>query len=122
MFHPWRRARLLLAARPDLLALLANCAGDTCDYVPRRQTVHFDGAAGPSGDTGMMGWEIVSQMIDNEQNQKNCALRNTWMAGEQVGGLSSWYPGNTLGNLGCHDGAHSLLVTRSPMYWGALPL
>ena len=110
----------------DLLALLANygmtCAGDTCDYVPRRQTVRFDGAAGPSGDTGMMGWEIVSQMIDNEQNQNNCALRNTWMAGEQVGGLSSWYPGDTLGNLGCHDGAHSLLVTRSPMYWGALPL
>ena len=31
----------------DLLALLANygrrCNGDTCAYVPRRITVHFDG-------------------------------------------------------------------------------
>ena len=62
-----------------------------------------------------MGWEQIATMVDNEQNQNDCSLRQSFMAAEQASGLTSWYPGDALGNNGCHDGPHSLLLTRSPV-------
>ena len=102
----------------DLLGLLANygrtCSGPTCPYVARRVTVHFDGPGGPGGDTGMMGWtaEVTHSDAADPTGAGDCQLRNHWMAGEQMGGLTSYFPGTA--NAGCHDGAHSMLLTRSP--------
>ena len=108
----------------DLLGLLANfgqtCSGETCPFVARRVTVHFDGPGGPAGDTGMMDWtpEVIHTDANDPTGAGDCQLRNHWNAGEQIGGLTSYFPGTA--NGGCHDGAHSMLLTRSPEYWGPI--
>ncbi len=109
----------------DLLTLLANygstCAGGTCEYVPRRLTVHWDGAGGPAGDTGMLGWEIIAR--DTTVNGGGCELRNHYYVREQMAGLSSHFQEGQNGNAdhtGCSGVAHSMLLTRSPPYWGPI--
>ena len=87
-----------------------------CDYSPEETTYHWDGAGGPLGDTGLLGWTPISHHVGTgAADAPECRIHPFYNAGEQASGLTSYYPGGT---NGCHDGGHDLLVTRSQELWG----
>ena len=50
---------------------------------------------------------------------RECRIHQYYNAGEQLSGLTSYYPGGT---GGCHDGGHDTLITRSMELWGPVSL
>jgi hypothetical protein len=86
-----------------------------CSMVSPEKAYHWDGADGPAGYTGFLGWSIVAQDTDCPNDGDTCcALIPTYHPDSQQPGISSWHSNND----GCHDEAHDPLITRSSELWG----